>query len=347
MKKIFLLLSLLTIALFSCKSENTGIPNTQTVEGKTTQMDIARTIAERLWATSSLQVPLEEARISVFNDIQKMADDCSADFFKSYLACSDKNAELREKYDLMLAFYRLAFDHVLQAVKTEHVEKGTVCIWNLYNMGYIIKTPSICFGIDINHRWAKLLEPYLEFLCVTHNHKDHYDTELINAMLKAGKPVYSNFIKGGRTSKVATDYQYNNVKIHISITDHNNSGLSNFVSVFTIECGDDSGNFTLLHTGDSNFKPKQYTNILPHVNVLITRYAPNALTENNIIGTGKGQTIPDYVLLSHLLELTHIDEDDCRWSLKSGLIRAANLNCKNSIVPIWGEKLTWNNNKLN
>ncbi len=44
--------------------------------------------------------------------------------------------------------------------------------------------------------------------------------------------------------------------------------------------------FTMLHTGDSNFKATQYTNILPHVNVLIPRYAPNALGENNILGTG-------------------------------------------------------------
>lgn len=39
------------------------------------------------------------------------------------------------------------------------------------------------------------------------------------------------------------------------------------------------------------------------MNVLIPRYAPNALTENNIIGTGLGQTLPDYVLLSHILNL--------------------------------------------
>ena len=123
--------------------------------------------------------------------------------------------------------------------------------------------------------------------------------------------------------------------------------LSNFVSVFTFECGDDSGNFTLLHTGDSNFKPTQYTNILPHVNVLIPRYAPNALTENNIIGTGEGQTTPDYVLLSHILELSHVSEEESRWSLMSALERASKLNCTNSFVPFWGEKLVWKDGKLN
>lgn len=163
-----------------------------------------------------------------------MADDCTSDFFESYIASLDQSAEMREKYDPMLAFYRLSLDHVINAIKTTTVENGTTCIWQLYNMGYIVKTPTTCFGIDINHRWAEKLEPYLDFLCVTHKHQDHYNTALINAMLNAGKPVYSNWIKGGYTSKVNTDYQFNNIKIHVSITDHNNSGLSNFVSVFTL-----------------------------------------------------------------------------------------------------------------
>lgn len=349
MKKIYLFIALFSCVLFSCGNDEDGMTYAQPVDvGETTQMQAAKEVAEELWATTPLQQqPLNEARTAVFNKIQSLADDCSADFFESYIAALDQSAEMREKYDPMLALYRLSLDHVIDAIKTTTVENGTTCIWQLYNMGYIVKTPSACFGIDINHRWAEKLEPYLDFLCVTHNHKDHYSTALINAMLNAGKPVYSNFVKGGYTSKVNTDYLYKNIKIHVSITDHNNSGLSNFVSVFTFECGDDSGNFTLLHTGDSNFKPEQYTNILPHVNVLIPRYAPNALTENNVIGTGAGQTTPDYVLLSHILELSHVSEEESRWSLKSALERASKLNCANSFVPFWGEKMVWKDDKLN
>ena len=80
---------------------------------------------------------------------------------------------------------------------------------------------------------------------------------------------------------------------------------------------------------------------------MIPRYAPNALTENNIIGTGAGQTKPDYVLLSHILELSHVSEEESRWSLNSALERAARLNCENSVVPFWGEKLVWKDGKLN
>ena len=34
-------------------------------------------------------------------------------------------------------------------------------------------------------------------------------------------------------------------------------------------------------------RQEQYTNLASHVNVLIPRYAPNALTENNILGSGR------------------------------------------------------------
>ena len=73
----------------------------------------------------------------------------------------------------------------------------------------------------------------------------------------------------------------------------------------------------------------------------------NALTENNIIGTSAGQTKPDYVLLSHILELSHESEEESRWSLNSALERASKLNCENSVVPFWGEKLVWKDGKLN
>lgn len=349
MKKIYLFITLFSFLLLSCGNDEDGMTYAQPIDvGETTQMKAASEVAEELWATTPMQQqPLNKARTAALEKIQKLADDCSSDFFESYLDALEKSSEMREKYDPMLALYRLSFDHVLNAVKTTTVETGTTRIWLLYNMGYIVKTPTTCFGIDINHRCAEQLEPYLDFLCVTHNHKDHYNTALVDAMLNAGKPVYSNYISGGYTSKVNTDYQYNNVKIHVSITDHNNASLTNFVSVFTFECGEDSGNFTLLHTGDSNFKPEQYTNILPHVNVLIPRYAPNALTENNIIGTGEGQTTPDYVLLSHVLELSHVSEEESRWSLTSALERAAKLNCSNSFVPFWGETLVWKDGKLN
>lgn len=169
-------------------------------------------------------------------------------------------------------------------------------------------------------------------------------------MFDLDKPVLSNYLKDTTypyTAKGDKDYEIGKFKIRTCITDHNNSGLSNFVTIFQIDCGDDTGNFVFMHVGDSNFKPEQYTNIAPHVNVLIPRYAPNALTENNILGTGAGQVQPDYVLLSHILEMAHAGVDASRWSLDMALERASKINCDQTYVPMWGEKMVWKNGKLN
>lgn len=316
----------------------------------TKQQQEAQTVMQQLWKSTPLQgQPLLQERQIALNQLQKLADKCNATYFLDYLTTMDDKAEAIEKHDVLLSCYRLAFDKVIQEIKEDKVENGTAHIWLLYNMGYIVKTPSGCFGIDLMHRWAEKLAPYLDFLCITHNHQDHYDKKLISSMLEAGKPVLSNFLKEGKeyTSTVPSTYTIKNFSIRTSITDHNNSGLSNFVTVFSIDCGADSGHFTLMHTGDSNYKAAQYTNILSEVDVLIPRYAPNALTENNIIGTKKGQTQPSYVLLSHILELTHVSEEESRWSIPSALERASKINCNQTYVPMWGEKMIWKNNKLN
>ncbi len=296
MKKIVLLLFIFTLFCSCGKSEkDPGAPPLPGGETLTEQQKEGQALAEMLWTTTPLQSqPWAEERSGVLERLQTLADKCSSVYFDNYLKGIDQTAENQEKHDVLLSYYRYAFDKVLDGIRNEKVENGTACIWMLYNMGYVVKTPSGCFGIDIMHRWAEKLVPYLDFLCITHNHQDHYD-----------------------------------------------------VTVFCINCGNDSGNFTLMHTGDSNYKTAQYTNILGRVNVLIPRYAPNALTENNIIGEKNEQTSPDYVLLSHILELTHASVEKSRWSLPMALERASKINCKQTYVPMWGEKLVWKNGKLN
>ena len=352
--KSWIFIGYVVLCLFSCgsNSDDRGMlpPSQDEVDGLSKQQQEAETLMKQLWMYTPLQrLPLQPERITALDKLQELADRCSATYFSDYLSCIDTKAESIEKYDILLSCYRLAIDKVIQEIKEDKVENGTAHIWMLYNMGYIVKTPSGCFGIDLMHRWAKKLAPFLDFLCITHNHQDHYDNALITAMLESGKPVLSNYIKKGKeyTSTVPANYTIKNFTIRTSITDHNNSGLSNFVTVFSIDCGADSNHFTLMHTGDSNYKPAQFTNILGTVDLLIPRYAPNALTENNIIGNQEGQTQPAYVLLSHILELTHASEEESRWSISSALERASKINCNQTYVPMWGEKMIWNNNKLN
>lgn len=307
----------------------------------------AANIMEKLWNTRPWDKDMN-TRKAMLDSIQKYADDCSSTNFDAFLAADSVVANTLETYDDLYICYRKSFEKVLSEVKETRVENGTATIWMLYNMGYIVKTPSGCFGIDICHRDAEMLAPYLDFLCITHNHQDHYSKPLIEAMLSLGKPVISNYIAPTagyqyKTTKAADDFTIGKFLIHTCLTDHNNDKLKLFDTTYQIDCGDDTGHFVIMHVGDSNYNASQYT-VTEDVDVFIPRYAPNALSENNVIGT---IVKPKYVLLSHILEMTHTDTEASRWSFEMAFERASRINCDKTYVPFWGEKMVWKNGMLN
>lgn len=337
-----LLLFLFSVSCFSCGNKNDE-PDNPNNKGKDIQKEV-QSLTNELWSTSALY-PSDSKRKQAFAKLQGYADLCSADYFKNYLSSLPTAANNWEKYDPILAFYRISFDKVLDEIKNTQVAQGSAVVWMLYNMGYVVKTPSGCFAIDISHKNAARLAPYIDFLCVTHNHSDHYSTELIQTMFDAGKPVLSNYLKAGEnyayTSTKATDYTIGKFQITTNMNDHNTT-LTNFVTTYQINCGEDSGSFVLMHVGDSNYKVSQYV-IKENVDVMIIRYAPNAETENNVVGK---IVTPKYVLMSHIMELTHAGVEESRWTLEMGLERASKINCEQTYMPFCGDKLVWINSKL-
>lgn len=299
---------------------------------------------EALWQTSPLDDDLTTRR-ELFASIQNYADACTATTFSSFLSGEEWLARSLVKYEDILACYDAAFDRVLEGIKNETPASGEVHIWMLYNMGYVVKTPSGCFAVDIYHRRGAELEPYIDFLASTHVHQDHKCQALIDAMLAAGKPVVTNYLEEpgyAYTSEETADYTIGKFRLHTFVTNHNNGSTNVPVTVFQIDCGDDTDNFVLMHSGDSNFIAEQY-DVTEDIDVYIPRYAPNELTENNVIGK---VFTPKYVLLSHILELSHADPDSSRWTLEQGLARAAQLDCEQTYMPFWGEKMVWKNGKL-
>ena len=307
----------------------------------------AKEVMEKLWSTSSLSH--DAKRQEAFDAIQKYADQCNSTYFNSYLKSLDAAAVYTERYTPVLTGYRTSFDKVLEEVKTTQPESGTTVMWNLYNMGYIVKTPKGTFGVDICHRYAEELEPYLDFLCVTHNHADHYDTNLINKMFANNKPVISNYLKDASyeyTTKDFKTFTIGSFNVTTNLTNHNKTTLPNFVTTFQIDCGSDGGNLVLMHVGDSNYEKDQYRIVKP-VNIFIARYGQSDKAdngENQVIGN---KVTPKYVILSHILELSHAGVDESRWSFELGMKRASEINCDNTILPFWGEKLVWKNGALN
>lgn len=344
MRKIYFLgLVYIFVTAVPCQSNNDKNNNQQNITDKAV-IEAAEVMAQ-FRKTSPLV--LDDERLALWNKFEYYSDSLKNTTFKEYLNSPDSVAVSMERTFPAIYFYREAFDKVLNEVKSTKVDHGSTLIWMLYNMGFVVKTPSGTFGIDIDHRLAKELEPYLDFICITHKHGDHYNMELMEAMNKNGKPIFSNFYteSDGYISSDLTNYKIGNFTISTDVSDHLRSpDLPDFVTVFRIEGGEDSGNFSILHGGDSGFNPEHFTNVEGPVNMLILRWG--APRESNIIGIGEGQVEPDYAVLSHLIELRHELYPHGQASISKTLEHLPNVKTENTILPFWGEKLTWKNGEL-
>ena len=302
-------------------------------------------LLEKLWAETT-PFDVSKTRLDIFDKIQGYADDHTSTAFKYMLDYNADKYSLTVKYDNILSCYDAAFEKILDGLMTKKPANGEVYIWMLYNMGYVVQTPSMAFAIDVYHYRAAELEPYIDFYASTHIHSDHKSEALMELMYDKGKPVITNFYEPEKNyeyySTETKDYKIKNCTLHTFITRHNNSSTNVPVTVFQIDCGGDTGNFVMMHSGDSNFIASEYSVTQP-IDVYIPRYAQSPLHENNIIGK---VCEPDYVLLSHILELGHKDISESRWSLELGLERASKLDCENSYMPFWGEAMVWKDNKL-
>lgn len=300
----------------------------------------------RLKETSPLV--LDDKRLALLYELETYSDRINPSIFRDYRLGSDDVSIDMEHSVPILYCYRNAFDKILYELENTEVEYGTAAVWLLYNMGYIVKTPSGTYGVDIYHRWSEKLEPYLDFLAVTHNHGDHADLKLMDAMVAKGKPVLSNFYaKGGSfTSKVPSTYTIGNFTIKTDLTDHlrQTSLPDDFVTVFRIESGSDASNFSMLHCGDSGFRSSQYKNVEGPLDLAVLRWG--APRENDILGTGSGQVQTNYAVLSHLIELGHDQYPNGQASITQTLKHLPNVNCENTILPFWGEKMIWKNGGL-
>jgi len=311
--------------------------NTPVIEGVELMVELSK--------TSPLK--LDDQRLNILKQIENYSDPYSDQPFKNYMSKSGAEAEELERTVPILYAFRKAFDKVVYEVKTTEVKRGTVQIWMLYNMGFVIKTSSGCFGIDIHHRIAEELEPYLDFLCITHNHGDHANKKLIQAMQSKGKPVLSNFNEESPKfmSKTPASYRIGDFTIRTDISDHLlDPKLPDFVTIYRIDCGKDANNFSLLHCGDSGFNPAHFTKVQGPVDMAIIRWG--APRENNILGNGSGQVQTKYAILSHLIEMAHKPYPKGQASITQTLKHLPGVKCENTIIPFWGEKLVWKNGKL-
>lgn len=239
-------------------------------------------------------------------------------------------------------WYDAAFEKVLREVREETVAPGEVKLWLVYNMGYVVKTPAHCFCIDLHHRRAAELIPYLEFALVTHNHEDHYTSVFLDKMVSAGKKVYSAFYPsyGGYSKEPERELILaDDLTVRIYECDHNRH-LPRFMTPFEIVCKTGNDTCVIFHSGDScsakQLHPRSgkvdFHIVHPRVGLDVRESARDTVR-------------PEVTLISHLLELHH-RFDKWRWSFSDGYEEADKVRSvgKKAWVPMWGEKIVWKAN---
>ena len=134
------------------------------------------------------------ARLQALNVIQREFNNLDAADWKNFIFdtwdwIKIDDMEMEGAY----YFYRQAFNKVRKEVKSTKVAPGTVVIWNVYNMGYVVKTPTQTFGIDVVHKHIKELAPALDFVLITHKHHDHCDGHTRNQLAYHGVKAIAGF----------------------------------------------------------------------------------------------------------------------------------------------------------
>ena len=237
----------------------------------------------------------------------------------------------------ILHFYEQAFDKVLREIQEEIVPEGKVVFWHVYNIGYVVKTPTACFGIDIHHRRDVELVPELDFLIVTHNHNDHYTLALAMAMDQAGKPIFSNFFPNkGYSKEPRRTATCGTIAIHSYEADHN-ATLRKFVMPCEIACGAEPG-ACVIFTGGDACKAGQLEHQSDHVDFFIV----HPYVGLDVAEAATTTVQPGVTLVSHLQELHH-PVDQWRWTYADGLAACEKVRATGhaALMPVWGDRIVW------
>ena len=282
--------------------------------------------AERLAAMDVLQQSVDQSKWNA--DFAAHRDGFGA------LSLADQQVALAKQP--VYWFYEDAMDKLLREIPAEQVAPDSIALWHLYNMGYVLKTPRSCIGIDLSHRRAEELAPLLDALLITHSHGDHVHQPLTRAMLKAGKPVLSNFVRESPYfMPEPQSWQLGDLLIRTSLSDHNRR-LRNFVVVYEIQCGSDDDAPLLCHSGDASNIGQLTCSRWPDIHIIHPKVG--------IVTTDAAQKLQTRLtLISHLAEMGH-NHNKWRWSYTLGLTIADQCAAlgRRAAVPVWGEKIIFN-----
>ena len=288
-------------------------------------------ITHIFWEKSSCHNLTLERRTAMAK-MQSYADTFTHTQFNEYLSSplgSEKDRSIGQTG--LMKFYNMALHKLLAEIPATQVKKGEVAVWQLYNMGYVVKTKTQCFGIDLYHKQAELLAPLIDFLLITHKHGDHYDKDLVTEMERLGKAVYSNFLDNGHLVATGDSFSIGNISIKVTTVDHN-ATLKNYVNTYEVNCyAGKKKDYVMFFSGDAH----NYTQLNPTGKVDV--FVPHLAVGLNMAEAVK-KINPTEVLMSHILELGHAITK-WRWSYEYGINECEKLQRPGVYLPVWGERI--------
>ena len=288
-------------------------------------------------------------RHAALNVIQREFNNFAADDWKNFIFNTWDRVKIDDmEHEGTLYFYRQAFNKVCKEVRFTKVAQGTVVIWNVYNMGYVVKTPTQTFGIDIVHKHIDELAPLLDFMLITHKHNDHSDEHARNQMACHGVKAIAGFelekpcvCQGKLLDWEFVDevdsVQIGDVTVNCRRVDHNRLDWGKkFVTTYEINCGPASGNTVIFHSGDAN-------NYLQ----LEVSQKPDFFIFHLAVGLKIQKAIdklqPEYAIFSHAWEMSHKVEK-YRWTIDDmlwGVNKISGFDRSHILYPCWGDKLVY------
>jgi len=269
--------------------------------------------------------------------LQRACDELSPADSQAYVDAWEANAdqaEQMEKANPALRYLRAVTVRAMGDIRHTRVKRGVV-VWFLYNMGYVFKTPTACFGIDLCGREVERLAPDLDFLLVSHEHADHFSAPLVRAMIDRHRPVLTRSFSGPTVVNHGTSHQFGEIHVKIDPGDHHREDVNqrDNMMMFEVDCGRSGNNAIIYHSGDGNNYEKMHPEkpvdlFIVHVEVGMS--VPSAI----------GQVCPKVTFVSHVLELGHspTPPNAWRWSYEHAFGVIRDIPEREAMVLTWGER---------
>lgn len=270
--------------------------------------------------------------------IQTATNHLPASTYLKYLQAwtsSVSKADTLEHDYLALAYLRSATQLAVQNIRATQVREG-MAIWYLYNMGYVFKTPETCFGIDLHFRDAEALAADLDFLLVTHGHRDHFTPALLDAMLAAEKPVVTQWYPGSLLVTQPAELMFGPIRVKVDIGDHHRHlpvVSWNNMLMFQIDYGNADTTYTIYHSGDGNRFKKMQPDKPVDLFIVHVQLPMDVVDAIHYL-------TPRQTMVSHILELSHSAGFPLplRWSFDFAFKKLEHIDENRTLILTWGER---------